>query len=219
MQRKDGNDFYNFGKRLIDVSGAFVGIIIFSIPMFLTAVWIKLVSPDGPVFADIPERIGRNGKKFKMYKFRSMIPNAAQFLRENPNLYAKYVANNYKLNANEDPRIIKGGEFIRKFSIDELPQFLNILKGDMSMVGPRAYYPFEIDEQKQRFPESIPYINELIKVKPGITGVWQVGGRSKIGFLERVKMDADYASKRSLVYDLLIILKTPYVVLTKKGAL
>jgi len=198
---------YEVGKRLIDIVGSIAGILLFWPIMLVTAIHIKCVSPEGPVLADIPQRRGKGGKEFTFLKFRSMIPNAHQWLK-----------NNYKISAEEDPRVIPGGVFMRKYSIDELPQFFNVLKGDMSIVGPRAYYPFEVNEQLKKYPEAAPYVKALSKVKPGITGTWQVSGRSKIGFVDRVKIDAEYANKRSLLYDLWVILKTPYVVITKKGA-
>ncbi len=210
-------DLYDFLKRILDIVGALVGLLIFSPIFAVAAVFIKLASPGGPIFADIPSRVSR-GKEFKMYKFRSMIPNAHNWLLEHPEWHEKYKANNYKISPDEDPRFIKGAKFMRKYSIDELPQFLNVLFGDMSLVGPRAYYPFELKEQREKFPEAGPYIDEVFQIKPGITGVWQVSGRSSIGFLERIKMDAGYAKKRSILYDLLIILKTPLAVLAAKGA-
>ncbi|MBD3366188.1 sugar transferase [candidate division WWE3 bacterium] len=210
--------FYDVGKRLMDLIGSIIALILFWPIMVITAIHIKRVSKDGPVLADIPKRQGKDGKKFTFYKFRSMIPNATQWLYDHPEFHEKYKNNNYKIAAEEDPRIIKGGIFMRKYSIDELPQFLNVLKGDMSIVGPRAYYPYEIKEQLEKHPEARQHVEALATVKPGITGPWQVSGRSEIGFMERVKMDAEYAKKRSLLYDLGVILKTPYVVITKKGA-
>ena len=210
-------DLYSIEKRILDILGSIVGLIIFSPIMIVTAIYIKLISPSGPVFADIKNRVGQNGEEFRMYKFRSMIPNAQQWLKNQPELYKRYQENNYKLDP--DPRLLKGANTMRKFSIDEMPQFINILKGDMSIVGPRAYYPFELKEQEQRFPESKEYIKQALTAKPGLTGSWQIGGRSTIGFIDRVRMDAEYAKKRSIVYDILIILKTPYVVVTGKGAL
>jgi len=206
-------------KRIIDILGSILGIVLFSPIMILTSIWIKIVSPDGPVLADIPNRVGRNKKPFRFYKFRSMYPNAHELLKKDAELYDKYVKNNYKLSTDEDPRLIKGGKFLRKSSIDETPQFFNVLKGEMSIVGPRAYYFDEIEDQLKRFPEAKKYIDEVMKVKPGITGLWQVSGRSDIGFVDRVKLDAEYAKKMSLLYDLMIVLKTPYVVLTGKGAI
>jgi lipopolysaccharide/colanic/teichoic acid biosynthesis glycosyltransferase len=200
---------------LIDVFGALVGLVLFSPLMLLVAAYIKLVSP-GPVFADIPKRVGRNGRPFRMYKFRSMIANAHEYLLQNPKLYEEYKRNSYKLP--NDPRIIRGGKFIRRSSIDELPQLINVLRGEMSLVGPRAYFPFELRDQQRVFPESRPYVSQLLKVKPGITGPWQVGGRSGISFVERAKMDAEYANRRSIIYDFLMLLKTPLAVIQAKGA-
>lgn len=212
---KNTLDFYNIAKRLLDIVGAVVGLIIFSPIMFLTAIYIKLISP-GLVFADIPERVGKDAKKFRMYKFRSMIPNAHAYLLQHPELYEEYKRNSYKLE--NDPRILRGGNFIRRTSIDELPQFINVLKGEMGLVGPRAYFPFELRDQQRVFPESRPYVERLLKVKPGITGPWQVGGRSEVSFVERAKIDAGYADRRSILYDLLILLKTPLAVVQAKGA-
>ncbi len=210
--------FYDTSKRIMDITGSIVGILIFSPIMLITAIYIKVVSPNGPVLADTPKRAGKGGKPFRFLKFRSMIPNAHQWLLNHKDLYEKYKANSYKIEAEEDPRIIPGGIFMRKYSIDELPQFFNVLWGDMSIVGPRAYYPYEVEEQLVKYPEAREGMAGLRKVKPGITGTWQVGGRSEIDFLHRVRMDANYASKQSILYDLKVIFVTPYVVLTKKGA-
>jgi len=207
---------YAFSKRLVDIFGALVGILFASPIMLLAAVFIKLVSPNGPVFADIPKRIGKKGKEFRFLKFRTMIPNAHQWLLDHPDIYEQYKQNNYKLDP--DPRWIKGAKFLRGSSVDELPQFFNVLKGEMSLVGPRAYYPFEVKDQVEKFPETQKDMDAVISGKPGMTGVWQISGRSNIGFVERVKMDAEYAKNNSILYDLKIILKTPLVVLTRKGA-
>src|SRR5687768_9503751 len=135
---------YEFWKRVLDILGSVVGILIFSPFMLVIAVAIKLDST-GPVFADTPPRVSKDGKLFKMYKFRSMVVGAAEILKQNPELYKKYKENSYKLPLDEDPRITKVGRFIRKTSVDELPQFFNIFRGEMSLVGPRAYYPFELE--------------------------------------------------------------------------
>lgn len=211
-------DAYQISKRLIDILGAIVGIVLFSPIMILAMLWVKIVSPSGSIFADIPNRIGKNRRPFRFLKFRSMIPNAHDFMLNESALYKKYVENNYKIDAEEDPRFLPGAKFVRKYSIDELPQFFNVLKGDMSIVGPRAYYFSEVDEQVVKYPEVKGILDEVFSVKPGITGLWQVSGRSEIGFPDRVKLDATYARKRSLLYDLILILKTPYVVITGKGA-
>lgn len=213
--------FYDTAKRLLDISVAAIILILFS-PLFLIVpILIKLDSP-GPVFADIPTRVGKNKKPFRMFKFRSMIVNAHQLLRTDPKLrkfYEKYKKNSYKLSLEEDPRITKVGRFLRRFSLDELPQIFNVLNGEMSIVGPRAYYPDELKNQQRVYPESEKHIEELLKTKPGITGHWQVGGRSEINFDKRVKLDAQYARKKSIWQDLMIILKTPWVMLSGKGAL
>jgi exopolysaccharide production protein ExoY len=207
---------YDVGKRIIDILGALVGIVIFFPVMLCASLWIKAVSPTGPVLADIPMRVGKNRKLFRFYKFRSMIPNAHEWLKSKPEMWEQYVKNNFKLDP--DPRLIKGAKFLRKSSIDEMPQFFNVLQGTMSLVGPRAYYPFEVDEQLTKYPEVEILMDHALSVKPGITGLWQVSGRSQLNFDERVKLDSKYADNKSLLYDLLIILKTPYVVLTGKGA-
>lgn len=206
---------YFFLKRLLDILGSLVGILIFSPVMLITAIYIYVVSP-GPVLATTKPRVGKNGKYFNLLKFRSMIPDAQKWLESQPELFQKYKENNFKLDP--DPRLIKGGKFIRKYSIDELPQFFNILVGDMSIVGPRAYFDFELVEQLRNHPETKEYIDLMKKSKPGLTGTWQVSGRSGIGFVERIKMDAEYSKKNSILYDLYIIFKTPYVVIFGKGA-
>jgi len=211
-------DSYQIGKRIVDIFGSIVGIILFSPLMILAALWVKIVSPSGGIFADIPNRVGKDRKPFRFFKFRSMIPNAHNFMLNEPALYKKYVENNYKIDPNEDPRFLPGAKFVRKYSIDELPQFFNVLKGDMSIVGPRAYFFSEIDEQGAKYPEVKDLLDDVFSVKPGITGLWQVSGRSEIGFPGRVKLDATYAKKKSLMYDLILILKTPFVVITGKGA-
>lgn len=207
--------FYEGVKRIIDIIGTVVAILVFGPVMVLIVLYIFLVSP-GPIFADIPDRVGRKGGRFRMYKFRSMIPNAHQYLLNNKDLYEQYRKNSYKLL--DDPRIIRGGKFVRKYSLDELPQLFNVLKGEMSLVGPRAYFPFELKDQQEAYPESRAYVKKLLEVKPGITGPWQVGGRSEINFLQRAKMDAEYAKRSSILYDFYIIAKTPGAMISGRGA-
>lgn len=211
--------FYDIAKRLIDIVVAMVILIVFS-PIFLIApILIKLDSP-GPVFADVPKRVGKNKALFKMYKFRSMISNAHQLLRTDPKfrrLYEEYQKNSYKLK--DDPRITRVGKFLRRFSLDELPQVFNVLRGEMSIVGPRAYYPDELENQQKVYPKTKKYVKEILKTKPGITGYWQVSGRSEVNFDKRVQMDAEYVRKRSITQDIVIILKTPWAMLSGKGAL
>ncbi|HRN69703.1 MAG TPA: sugar transferase [Candidatus Woesebacteria bacterium] len=211
--------FYNKTvKRGMDITSAIMLLILFFIPAVIVAITIKLTSK-GPVFADVPERIGEHGRKFKMYKFRSMIENAHILLRKDPRfkkLYEEYKKSSYKLY--NDPRVTPVGRFIRKHSLDEIPQIINVLTGDMSLIGPRAYYPDELQEQQKKFPHAQKLVKKVLSVKPGITGLWQVSGRSEINFGERIIIDAQYVDKLSLKNDIIIILKTPYVMLTGKGA-
>lgn len=211
--------YYEAVKRFIDIFCSLSLIILFSPIILIVAVAIKLDSK-GPILADTPERVGKNGKLFKMYKFRSMIENAHDLLRENPKfaeLYKDYKKGSYKLK--DDPRITNVGHFIRKHSLDEVPQFFNILKGDMSLVGPRAYYPDELRDQQKRYPNTKDAVRVVLSVKPGLTGYWQVSGRSEVNFDKRIQMDAEYVDKRSIIYDIDIILKTPSAMITGKGAL
>lgn len=213
-----GDIYLKYVKRLLDIVGATVLLILFSPICVLAAIFIKLDS-DGPVFADVPERVGTNGKQFKMYKFRSMVINAHNLLRSDKNLkelYEEYKNGSYKLK--HDPRITRVGRFIRKHSIDEVPQFLNVLSGEMSIVGPRAYYPDELVEQQKKYPNTKELVRVVLSVKPGITGLWQVSGRSDVNFDKRVAIDAHYVENISLWKDLKIILKTPWTMISGKGA-
>lgn len=210
------NACFNYLKRLIDVIGSIVGIVVFSPLMLLTAICIKIDSA-GPVFADTPMRVGKDGKYFKMYKFRSMVVGAHKLLHKNPKLLEEYKKNSYKII--DDPRVTRVGRLIRKVSIDEMPQFFNVLIGEMSIVGIRPYYPFELEEQQQKYPQSKKFVKIVLQSKPGITGVWQVSGRSCINFDKRVEMDAKYVQKKSILFDLLIILKTVPAVLFGRGAI
>jgi lipopolysaccharide/colanic/teichoic acid biosynthesis glycosyltransferase len=209
---------YEIAKRITDIVFS-VSILLFFLPIILIVIIAIKVDSQGPIFADTPQRVGKNGKPFKMYKFRSMIQNAHELLRNNPEfaqLYETYKSGSYKLT--NDPRITHVGKFIRKHSLDEIPQLLNIIKGDMSLVGPRAYYPDELQEQQKKYPESRDAVKIVLSVKPGLTGFWQVTGRSEINFDKRIQMDADYVKKRSVFYDLMIVAKTPWAMITGKGA-
>ena len=211
--------FYLSVKRLMDIISSLLLLIVFFPLIIIIAIAIKLDSR-GPVLADTPQRVGRNGKLFKMYKFRSMVENAHEILRENPKysmLYDVYKKGSYKLK--NDPRITKVGRFIRKHSLDEIPQALNILRGEMSLVGPRAYYPDELKNQQKKYSHTINSVKIVLSVKPGVTGFWQVSGRSEINFDKRIEMDAAYVRKRSILYDLWIIAKTPWAMISGKGAL
>lgn len=206
---------YDFLKRLTDIIGSIFGLILLSPLLLLVALAIKIDSK-GPVMADTPMRAGKSGKLFRIYKFRSMVENAHEILGKNPRLLEEYKRNSYKIV--NDPRVTRVGKVIRKYSIDEFPQFFNILKGEMSLVGPRAYYPYELEEQQVHYPQSRKYVKVILSGKPGLTGVWQVTGRSKINFDKRVMMDAEYVKKRSILYDFLIMLKTIPAVVSGRGA-
>ena len=209
---------YEIVKRIIDLSGAIVLIVIFSPIMIVTAIAIKLTSP-GPVFADIPKRVGKNGNPFFPYKFRSMLLNAHEILRKDPKfkkLYEEYKKSSYKLH--DDPRVTPVGKVIRKHSIDEMPQLFNVIKGEMSIVGPRPYYPDELEKQQKIYPKTKGMVREAISVRPGITGYWQVSGRSEVNFDKRIEMDAYYARRKSIIFDILILMKTPWAMISGKGA-
>ena len=211
--------YYEFTKRLMDIVFSSILILIFSPVILVVSIAIKLDSK-GPILADTPERVGKGGRPFKMFKFRSMVENAHEILRENPKfakLYERYKKGSYKLK--DDPRITKVGHFIRKHSLDEVPQLFNILKGEMSLVGPRAYYPDELREQQKQYPKTRDSVKIVLSVRPGLTGYWQVSGRSEINFDKRIEMDALYVKKRSILYDIWIILKTPWAMVSGKGAL
>jgi exopolysaccharide production protein ExoY len=212
--------WYEIVKRTIDVVGSVFLLFIFSPVILAVAIAIKLTSK-GPIFADTPKRVGRNGKPFLAYKFRSMIVNAYHLLRTDPKfrraLKELKESGNYKIK--QDPRLTKVGKFIRKHSIDEIPQLINVLKGEMSIVGPRPYYREELDSQQKKFPGTEKYVKEMLTVRPGITGYWQVTGRSDVKFDKRIEMDAYYARKRSIILDILILIKTPWVMISGKGAL
>ena len=150
-----------------------------------------------------------------------MIVNAYYLLKTDPKFKEAYEeqqkGGNYKIK--NDPRITGVGKFIRKYSLDEIPQLVNVLKGEMSLVGPRPYYPEELEKQQKIYPQTKHLVQEVLSVKPGITGYWQVSGRSEVKFDKRIQMDADYALKKSVLLDLWIILMTPWAMISGKGAL
>lgn len=206
-------------KRILDIVLSIILLVVFSPFIIITALAIVFDS-NGPIFADTPKRVGKDGKLFRMYKFRSMVRNAHKALvssKRYEDLYSEYKKSSYKLK--DDPRITRVGRVIRKYSIDEVPQFINVLKGEMSIVGPRAYYPDELQEQQKKYPYTKDAVKIVLSVKPGITGVWQVSGRSEVNFDKRIQLDASYATKRSILYDLIIIAKTPLAMLSGRGAM
>jgi lipopolysaccharide/colanic/teichoic acid biosynthesis glycosyltransferase len=159
-------------------------------------------------------RVGKNGRPIKLYKFRSMVRDADEILHQrDPKLLAKFKAADWKLE--NDPRITRLGKVLRALTIDEFPQLMNVLQGDMSMVGPRPYVAKEVAEQTERYPETGPLMQDIMTVKPGITGPWQVSGRNDVPFVERAKMDAAYARQRSIINDMVILCKTPKAMITR----
>lgn len=214
--------FYDITKRILDIVAATVLSIIFLPIWVIIPILIKLDSK-GPIFYK-PERVGRGGKVFKMFKFRSMkmmeingrATHAVEFWKHNPKLFEKYKKNGWKLELDEDPRITKLGKVLRQTSIDEMPQVINIFRGEMSLVGPRAYVEPEIKDAIKRYGHNLDkIIKQSLSVKPGLTGPWQVSGRNEIPWNQRVAIDADYAQRRSIIYDIYIILKTPFAMISK----
>jgi len=214
----NGKNYCFYLKRITDIVGA-IFLLTFFLPLALLISLLIEIDSKGPILADVPERIGEKGKKFKMYKFRSMINNAHYLLRTDPRfkkLFDEYKKSSYKLK--KDPRVTNIGKFIRRHSIDEIPQLLNVIKGEMSLVGPRAYYPDELENQLSKYPHTKRLVSNVLSVKPGITGLWQVTGRSEINFDKRIMIDADYVKHMSLWNDLKIIFLTPVVMISGKGA-
>lgn len=202
----------NFIKRIIDVLGALVGIVLL-VPIMLFVKVINVLNKDyGPLFYS-HERIGKNGKHFKMYKFRSMCMNSQEVLKKilTENEEARKEWEEHR-KLNNDPRITKIGKILRKTSLDEFPQFVNVLKGDMSLVGPRAV----IDGEIEKFGV---YKDAVLSVKPGITGYWAANGRSETSYDERVNMEFYYVSNNSIFMDIRILFKTVVSVIKKEGAI
>ncbi len=207
-------------KRLLDLVITVFALVVLSPLMIATALAIRLDS-SGPVLFR-HHRVGRNGVEFDLIKFRSMrmMQKDGQLVHASQDEKTEKLKEeqpNYKLE--KDPRVTKVGQFIRKTSIDELPQLLNVIAGEVSIVGPRAYVAKELNTQQQNFPQTKALVRRLLTVKPGITGLWQVSGRSNVDFTERVAMDAYYATHASVWLDIKIIFKTIPVVLKGSGAM
>ncbi len=200
--------FYLFIKRAIDFIGALVGLILLSPIMVIVAIAIKLEDPKGNIiFGHM--RVGKDGKMFPCLKFRSMFSNAEEMKKNFTEEQKREYAETFKLK--DDPRITKVGKFIRKTSLDELPQLFNILKGDMTIVGPRPIVTDELDFYGE-------YEDYYKAVKPGLTGLWQVSGRSDTTYDERVALDMEYVTTRNTFKDLYIIFMTVVKVLKREGA-
>ncbi|WP_258922024.1 sugar transferase [Heyndrickxia coagulans] len=198
---------YTMIKRGMDIIGAITGLVFLSWLFLIVAVLIKIEDPKGTVFFK-QVRVGKNGKTFYMYKFRSMVSDAEEKLKDLLK-YNEIEGAMFKLK--EDPRVTKIGKFIRKTSIDELPQLWNVLKGEMSLVGPRPPLPREVKLYSE-------YDKQRLLVVPGCTGLWQVSGRSELNFREMVELDIKYIQNRSLGFDVLILLKTVKIFLIPNSA-
>lgn len=200
------NNTYEKSKRLLDIMGSIIGLILTSPIFIIVALAIRIESKGNVIFTQ--KRVGLNGKEFNMYKFRSMVVNAEDLkekLKDNNEMSGPM----FKMR--DDPRITKVGKFIRKTSIDELPQLFNILRGEMSFVGPRPSLPNEVKEFED-------WIMKRLCVKPGLTCYWQVMGRNNIDFEEWMKLDIKYINDRSFWLDIKLILKTVFVLFGDKNA-
>nr|WP_205600412.1 sugar transferase [Weissella cibaria] len=195
----------------MDISVSLFALIVFS-PIFLVISSFYLFGENrGPIFYK-QRRIGMNHREFGIYKFRSMVVGAEEKLYANKELYAKFVENGYKLPTEEDPRITKFGAFIRRTSIDELPQFINILIGDMSIVGPRPVVEKELIEYGDR-------VDKFLSVKPGAMGLWQASGRSEIQYPERADLEISYVDHADLWFDFKILFMTVFAIFKGDGAM
>lgn len=203
----DKSLFYYLIKRAMDIVGAVIGMILLSPVFLITSLAIKLEDPKGPIFF-IQKRNGKGGKVFNMYKFRSMVFNAEELL---DTLQSQNEMDGPVFKIKEDPRITKVGKWIRRTSIDELPQLFNILKGEMSLVGPRPPLPREVEQYTA-------YQMLRLTVKPGLTCYWQVSGRNNIDFDQWVELDLQYIRQRSIWVDMKLIFKTAGVFLGQDGA-
>ncbi|WP_407920372.1 sugar transferase [Gottfriedia luciferensis] len=199
--------FYIIAKRLIDICGTLIGLILL-IPVFLVvAILIKIEDPKGPVFFS-QKRVGKNGREFKMYKFRSMVTDAEERLQT---LLKYNEVSGAMFKMKDDPRVTRIGKFIRKTSIDELPQLFNVLLGEMSLVGPRPPLPREVADYTD-------YDMQRLLVTPGCTGLWQVRARNSVGFAEMVELDIEYIKNRNILNDINLIIMTIAVLFGSKNA-
>lgn len=198
---------YLFVKRTFDIVASLTGLVLLAIPFLIIGIIIKLDDYKGPVFYS-QDRIGADGQPFRMWKFRSMVADADQMVDQ---LVASNDVTGAMFKIKDDPRTTRIGRFIRKYSIDELPQLYNVLIGDMSMVGPRPPLPREVADYTD-------YDKQRLSVTPGATGLWQVSGRSDVGFDEMVRLDIEYINHACIKADLKIILKTFVIVVKPNGA-
>src|SRR3989339_350790 len=201
-------------KRLLDIIVALTLSLVF-LPVWILVPFLIVLSSPGPILYR-HKRVGKFCHPFYMYKFRSMVVGADDILhKQNKQLLRKFKAGDWKLPAKDDPRITPLGRVLRALTIDEFPQIYNVLAGDMSMVGPRAYLGRELAEQVQKYPRTKKMLDLVMQVKPGITGLWQVSGRNEVSFDKRAALDAEYVNSMSLWNDLKILRKTPLAMISK----
>ena len=206
FENKQNLKVYEICKRTIDIIGAGLGLILLSPIIAVVACAVKVTSK-GPIFFS-QKRVGKNGELFEMYKFRSMVVNAEEL---KGNLEDQNEMSGPMFKIKDDPRVTKVGKFIRKTSIDELPQLWNVLKGDMSLVGPRPSLPKEVEQFDN-------WMFKRLTVRPGLTCYWQVSGRNNIDFEDWMKLDCRYVDERNLWIDIKLIFKTVFVLFGDKNA-
>lgn len=197
-------------KRALDIIGSCVALVVLLPAFILTAIAIYVTNPGPVIFRQV--RVGAGGKPFRILKFRSMRRDAEEILHADPELHQRYLDNGHKLNVDEDLRVTRIGRFLRRSSLDEIPQFWNVLKGEMSLVGPRPVLPDELD-QRYGFLRT-----HYITARPGLTGPWQIAGRSSVGYDQRVMLDTTYIEDWKLRRDISILARTPAAVVRRRGA-
>lgn len=207
LEERDSKASYLVIKRIMDVMLALIGLVLLSPLFILVALLIKMEDPKGSVFF-YQTRIGKNERPFRMYKFRSMVSNAEELLEK---LLDQNEVGGAMFKMKEDPRITKLGKFIRKTSIDELPQLWNVVRGDMSLVGPRPALPREVMQYTS-------YDKQRLSVSPGCTGLWQVSGRNNLSFQEMLELDLEYIERRNLWLDIKVMLRTVKVMVFPNSA-
>ena len=203
---------YEQQKRILNLVVA-TGLIFLFLPIWLIVPLAIFLDSGLPILFK-HRRLGMGGREFDIYKFRSMVVNADDILHhKDAQLLAQFKNGDWKMK--NDPRVTRIGKVLRGLTIDEFPQLINVLKGDMNLVGPRAYMKKELDEQTKKYPATKQFVPIILSVKPGITGVWQTSGRNEIPFVKRAEMDAFYVKHQNIWNDIAILLKTPRAMLSK----
>jgi len=210
VSRPSAAAWTRWAKRAFDVTVAAISLVVLA-PLFLLVALAVKLHDGGPVLFR-QTRLGRGGRHFRIAKFRTMVVDAEARLEANADLHARYMGNGFKLNLADDVRISRLGRFLRASSLDELPQLLNVLRGDMSLVGPRPIVQPELCHYTSRGAAEA-----YLKARPGVTGLWQVSGRNRLGYDDRVQLDLVYLASSSLANDVRILLRTPLAVLRRDG--